>query len=184
MVKRYLIGVYGEHEHPNGDFVHWQDYHALRAELEQVKRERDAQLIETQRAWNERDGEKRKRINAERLAGARVVTDGMVKAFQDKYREFWKGIWPDTETSRKLLEAALAEPAGEAEPKILIHEPMAWTGEGPYGFSPVTTPPDASAIRGAQVEAVVQAVRPYTRETLLIDEHRDLVRAALAGAKP
>ncbi len=55
---------------------------------------------------------------AERLAGARVVTDAMVAAFQDKYREFWKGSWPDTETSRELLRAALAEPAGEFD-KIL-----------------------------------------------------------------
>lgn len=34
----------------------------------------------------------------------------------------------------------------------------------------------------ATVEAVVQAVRPYTMRTLFIDEHRELVRAALKAA--
>ena len=41
----------------------------------------------------------------------------------------------------------------------------------------------AQAVTEAQVEAVVQAVRKYTRETLFIDEHRDLVRAALTAAQ-
>lgn len=36
------------------------------AEIERLRRERDDQLRETQRAWNERDGEKLKRIRAER----------------------------------------------------------------------------------------------------------------------
>ncbi len=45
----------------------------VRANLyEQVKRERLAQLAETQRAWNERDGEKRKRVAAERERAAAI----------------------------------------------------------------------------------------------------------------
>lgn len=38
------------------------------------------------------------------------------------------------------------------------------------------------AVMEAMVEAAVQAVRQYTRETLFIDEHRELVRAALKAA--
>jgi len=34
----------------------------------------------------------------------------------------------------------------------------------------------------AMVEAVVKAVRPYTRDTLFLDEHQILVRAALKAA--
>lgn len=44
------------------------------------------------------------------------------------------------------------------------------------------TSPVAEAVTEAMVEAAVQAVRQYTRETLFIDEHRELVRAALKAA--
>ena len=74
MVKRYLIGVYGEHQHPSGDFVHWQDYQAICAELEQVERERDEALAKADVHENANrylhgviTGD------AERLAGTRVV---------------------------------------------------------------------------------------------------------------
>lgn len=40
-----------------------------------------------------------------------------------------------------------------------------------------------AAVTEATVEAVVQAVRPYTMRTLFIDEHRELVRAALKRAE-
>jgi len=42
--------------------------------------------------------------------------------------------------------------------------------------------PAEQAVTDAMVEAVVQAVRPYTMRTLFIDEHRELVRAALKAA--
>lgn len=43
-------------------------------------------------------------------------------------------------------------------------------------------PAQAGAVTEAMVEAVVQAVRPYTMRTLFIDEHRELVRTALSAA--
>mgnify|MGYP001347466712 CR=1 FL=1 len=43
--------------------------------------------------------------------------------------------------------------------------------------------PTERAVTEAMVEAVVQAVRPYTMQTLFIDEHRELVRDALKAAQ-
>ncbi|RWF33749.1 hypothetical protein [Mesorhizobium sp.] len=37
-----------------------------------------------------------------------AITDAMVEAFKAKYREFWPGSWPDSESSRELLAAASA----------------------------------------------------------------------------
>lgn len=42
--------------------------------------------------------------------------------------------------------------------------------------------PSEQAVTDEMVEAAVQAVRQYTRETLFIDEHRELVRTALKAA--
>lgn len=45
-----------------------------------------------------------------------------------------------------------------------------------------TTRPAEQAVTEAMVEAVVKAIRPYTRDTLFLDEHQILVRAALKAA--
>lgn len=47
---------------------------------------------------------------------------------------------------------------------------------------PLYTRPSEQAVTEAMVEAAVQAVRQYTRDTLFIDEHRELVRTALKAA--
>lgn len=46
------------------------------------------------------------------------VTDEMVEAFQNKYRELWAGSWPDSDTSRELLTAALE--ARREEPPLAL----------------------------------------------------------------
>lgn len=44
------------------------------------------------------------------------------------------------------------------------------------------TRPSEQAVTEEMVEAVVKAIRPYTRDTLFLDEHQILVRAALKAA--
>lgn len=48
---------------------------------------------------------------------------------------------------------------------------------------PLYAHPTERAVTEAMVEAVVQAVRPYTMHALFIDEHRELVRDALKAAQ-
>lgn len=212
MVKRYLIGGYGEHEHPNGDFVHWQDYHALRAELEQVKRELEAQTLRAERA------ELQLSVHvAERLAGAGVVSRKLELWFfrdmSDEQRlklfvifgmpvdEIGKTHGHQRIALRRIL-SALAEPAGEAELVAWqrLHPTEGWVWVRPedaehytkmgQAIRPLyTTPPDASAIKA------LPATGPYVDRLIRIfcgrsDDDgsavvlQDYARAALAGAKP
>lgn len=50
---------------------------------------------------------RRPELAGEAPPAAQLVSDAMVEAFQSKYREFWKGSWPDRNTSIELIEAVL-----------------------------------------------------------------------------
>lgn len=169
MVERFHIERPAWHD-PDGELVRFSDYETLRAELEQVKqtlavRDRESDFLK-------RRGDKavKRAEAAERLAGARVVTDKMVEAAHDAFHAFERsGFWK--ERMRTALEAALAEPAGEVEPVAWQWRQRAKRSDGTWydwsewrdGRMPelrtdayecqerplYTAPPDASAIRGA-----------------------------------
>lgn len=61
--------------------------------------------------------------------GSGAVTEAMIEAFKAKYREFWPGSWPDTETSYELLRAALAtapEGTGGDVAETIKANPKSW----------------------------------------------------------
>ncbi|EXL10270.1 hypothetical protein [Aquamicrobium defluvii] len=196
----------------------------LRAELEQVKRERDEAVARADRqkaagfcdAFNLTDGEpvkcgwQRRAEAAERLAGARVVTDAMVKSITDFVCDevlpsygIKSGVGrndPELPSAVRAALSALAEPAGEVEPVawryryngkwyVCDSEAVARLG---WDVTPLyTTPPDASAIREAAdlaraclaglVSAGHNSPPPQPEQIETVFWELD---AALAGAKP
>lgn len=70
------------------------------------------------------------RALAERAGGVKVSRQSIL----DAVRSFDLEGGNIPERFADHLASAL-EPAAP-EPKTLVHEPMVWTGEGPYGFSP------------------------------------------------
>lgn len=166
MVERFQMKT--EHDwvcarpDPKGDWVRFSDYEAVRAELEQARRERD----DYKRKWEQACAMGQLQAEAaERLAGARVVTDAMVEAALKSLHSN-PVSWEHPETIRAALTAALAEPAGDAEPLpaqierlasfIMEHvpgEPSQSEGAVDCAIriirNSLYTPPDASAIREA-----------------------------------
>jgi len=61
MVERFTGSAFD----PQGSMVRHSDYADLERQIAELRAKCDAQLAETQRAWNDRDGEKRKRLAAE-----------------------------------------------------------------------------------------------------------------------
>ncbi len=210
----------------------------LRTELEQVKQTLAVRDHESDFLKRRGDKAVKRAEAAERLAGARVVTDAAVKSITDFV---CNDILPaygiesvvgrnDAELSSAVRTAlsALAEPAGEAEPVawatvrvedtpdgLLIHPDDAkeWGLQDDYPYKgtflpdgryriALTTPPDASAIRGALrnlidiIEAQgrdrTHAPKRETRDEANSRDERDQVFAraiseaevALAGVKP
>ncbi len=153
----------------------------------------------------------REHLAAERLAGARVVQLRELIAsyrerFTDEKVDYQRAILDTLDNIKMVLDgnhdaAALAEPAGEAEPVACVacedrpkgeNNPCAVCGKA-------ATPPDASAVRGAlesdQWSIIDRAIERYsngeisdlhalgliTSGFLKLDAER---LAALAGAKP
>lgn len=152
---------------------------ALKAENERLTRELETatklkrQYLHAANHWHD----KAERALAERAGGVKVIdaletirTRSILYSQRatDGYAEI-QGIAVDA------LNALTTEPAAPEGEQDDGHTD---TDGYPYEF----TRPAEQAVTEAMIEAVVQAVRQYTRETLFIDEHRDLVRAALKAA--
>lgn len=71
---------------------------------------------------------------------------------------------------------------GDGTYSVFIERSLPAKSHPDWPVKPLYTRPAEQAVTEAMVEAAVQAVRQYTRETLFIDEHRELVRAALKAA--
>lgn len=124
-------------EHPEDEYPAY-----VRADLyEQVKRERDGA---NQRAEIMTGAAKRFEARAERLAGARVKAGPLAHVIAEMLERAGEPR-PNGDILHDILAqavpAALAEPAGEAEPSK-------WTVPG-SSYAGATTPTDASAIRDA-----------------------------------
>lgn len=154
---------------------------------------------------------KRLRALAERAGGVKVLRNvEFTLVLRDDAVSLWCGSDEDAQRIYSAIEALTTEPAApEGQQTVavedaakLIYAEMDYAaalpgeqGEGllPWGqdqhlmgralkVATALTRHAEQAVTEAMVEAAVQAVRQYTRETLLIDEHRELVRAALKAA--
>lgn len=65
---------------------------SLRAQLAEAAKARDAQLAETQRAWNERDGEKRKRLHAETDRDRLAAENARLREALERLAEIADGV--------------------------------------------------------------------------------------------
>lgn len=117
---------------------------------------------------------------AERLAGARVVTDEIAEVIADL--DYWGERLADVgqpQGSSALKHAAhflraLAEPAGEVEPSK-------WSIPG-SSYAGASTPPDASAIRGA-LEALPRRQEKISGQTFSYIKLEDAIAVIGDGGK-
>ncbi|TDR27813.1 hypothetical protein [Aquamicrobium defluvii] len=205
-IRRMTTG--GNYVNLTADVVLLSDYEALRAELEQVKRERGEFRDIAARKSNQVAG-LIKTEAAQRLAGARVkMPSGELCRYIEQCREISNGgEYPWWSRLAEIL-SALAEPAGEAEPVQVgwAYRDKRWDedrwhvcgwekpreAEG-REVRPIfigTTPPDASAIREAL--DIPECVLSLCADKITLsfesgEDARcafDAIEAALAGAKP
>ena len=95
-----------------------------------------------------------------------------------------------TEDARTIADALLASRPQAETPQEAVAWGVVYRGKivavslhkGYHYTVPLYTRPTERTVTDAMVEAAVQAVRQYTRDTLFIDEHRELVRTALKAA--
>lgn len=163
-----------------GDAPAWLIYdaiEALEAENARLKRERDEafqKYVDANEARIEAEARRAKAVKA-----LREFISSMLNSHAHRVDDYGNGY---VDAMRNALDAfdslaALAEPAGEAEP--VGREPFIELPDGSYER---TTPPDASAIRGAAIQLLSAIDTGCGREEII--SQTGPLRAVLAGAKP
>lgn len=129
-------------------------------------------------------------------SGSRPWSNGDVKSIAYDLRTILSALSPEPQEAEAMTAELLAEHSGcghgtqvEQVTVRLAPGDAVYVVRGKLGQSTLLsksartvtfyTHPPAPAVTEALVEAVIQATRKYTRETLFIAEHRDLIRAAL-----